>query len=74
MSVIRNIRVRCRVPSNVSDEEIAAFVTEWLECGGGCRRSEDPLFNSLSVENVEIRNVKFVNSEPNVLPGDRKTK
>jgi hypothetical protein len=61
MTRVRTITVRCKTPLGVSDEDIAEFIINALESDGGSRHPDDPLFGSLSVHNVEIRNIIYVN-------------
>lgn len=56
---IRLIKVRANVPKECSDEEIAAFVTDALGTWGGQFDPDDPLFDSLDVRSVTIRNRKY---------------
>ena len=73
MTKVRTITLRCKTPPGVSDDEIADFITDWLETGGGCRHPDDPLFDSLSVYSVKIRNKLYVNPDPKQLTGGEET-
>ena len=68
MTSVRTITLRCKTPPDVPDEDIAGFIIDWLETGGGCRHPDDPLFDSLSVYSVKIRNKVYTNPEPKEPP------
>lgn len=43
------------VPDDVDEDDLKAFVVEWMENGGGCRHPEDTLFSSLG--DVKVQSV-----------------
>lgn len=55
MSQLRLIIVKLKAwPSNVTEEDVASFVADALSTWGGQRHPDDPLFNSLDIESIQI--------------------
>jgi len=58
------ITIKCEALNYADNSEIAEFISDALECWGGQRSPEDPLFSSLSVNSVFISKVEYTNPDP----------
>lgn len=57
MSGEKRITISCKIPELAKQQDVIDFIEDALRWAGGCRPTEDPMFDSLS----DVKVVSYVN-------------